>query len=406
MSDQLNLLNSATTETMTTTEQNIRTTDSKHGVPGPGQAELDLVCQEIQAAIDGGWEATLKAIIRLEQVKWEGHWTHDEWWSRECNAKVPQTFNSWMAGVRGFTVDGDPVDKDKYQRLLRTAHLHQGLKVVNARRLKEGGIVLPLPRNYSQVEAYFPLFEREHDLPKSYDTWNEEFKLIQGGNLGVKQYEPPFLAPSEQIDVMAAWESSWQQMGTGGYDQRGVPKPPSQAWSKRCLQAGARSNDNFKPVAYKAKDEIVQESPEQYEARIAKERANAEKTKALLRDLVATKKERELRTEVERIKAEQHRKEAAELEDIRQQCREYCEAMSQASRGVHALLIKLRTISKTRGTVYLNELRAFDNGMLSVHDDLHRIKEIGTEFQEILQLADPANASVADGISYVDAPAS
>ena len=59
---------------------------------------------------------------------------------------------------------------------------------------------------------------------------------------------------------MAAWESSWQQMGTGGYDQRGVPKPPSRAWSERCLKAGARSNDNFKPVTYKAKDEIVQKA--------------------------------------------------------------------------------------------------------------------------------------------------
>ena len=387
---------------MTTTQTELQTSLAEHAGPGnAAQAELDTQCREIQDAIDGGWEATLKAIIKLEHIKWEGHWTHDEWWGRELNEKTPRTFNSWMAGVRGFTVDGDVVDKDKYQDLLRTAYLHQGVKIENAKRQKEGTQQLPYPRNKAQSSPYASLFVREDELPKSYDTWAEEF-TTRGSNELSRNYEPPFLAPSEQVDVLTAWESSWQQMGESGYDQRMMPKPPSQNWSQRCLQAGARSTETFKPQQSFAQTQqaIVQESPEQREQRLEKERAAKARMQATLRDLVATKKERELRSEVDRIKAEQHRKEAAELAEIRTECREYCEALTAAYKGVHTLLVKLRGIDNTRGTLYLNELRAFDNGWLSVNDDLKRIKEIGTEFQEIMKLVDPANAGHATGISF------
>ena len=107
-----------------------------------------------------------------------------------------------------------------------------------------------------------------------------------------------------------------------------------------------------------------------------------------------------MRSAVDRIKAEQHQKEAAELAEIRTECREYCEAMTAASKGIHTLLVKLRSIDSTKGTIYLNELRAFDNGWLSVNDDLQRIKQIGTEFQEVMKLADPANAGYPTGISF------
>lgn len=385
----------------TETQTELRTSPAQRTAPGnAAQAELDTQCREIQDAIDGGWEATLKAIIKLEHIKWEGHWTHDEWWSRELNEKTPRTFTSWMAGVRGFTVDGDVVDKDKYQRLLRTAYLHQGIKVENAKRMKEGTQVLPYPKNKAQAAPYNSLFLREDELPKSYEAWADEFRI--NGEEGARVYEPPFLPPSEQTDVLTAWESSWQQMGESGYDQRMMPKPPSENWSQRCLQAGARSVESFKPAqSFKQTQQaIVQETPEQREARLEKERAAAKRTQDMLRELVATKKERELRSEVDRIKAEQHKKEAAELAEIRTQCREYCEAITAAYKGVHTLLVKLRSIDSTRGTIYLNELRAFDNGWLSVNDDLKRIKEIGTEFQEIMKLADPANAGYATGISF------
>jgi len=286
--------------------------------------------------------------------------------------------------------------------MLRTAYLHQGIKVENAKRVQQGTQVLPLPRNAGQAYPYASLFLREDELPATYETWAEEFKTIPTGNLGDKTYLPPYLAPSDQVDVLTAWESSWQQMGASGYDQRLLPKPPSKDWSARCLQAGARSTESFKPQQSfsQTRDAIVQETPEAREARLERERAAAKRTQTMLRELVATKKERELRSEVERIKAVQHQKEAAELAEIRTACREYCEAMTAAYKGVHTLLVKLRSIDSTKGTVYLNELRAFDNGWLSVNDDLNRIKEIGTEFQEILKLVDPANAGYATGISF------
>ena len=387
----------------TETQTELQASGATHGRPegNATQAELDTQCREVQDAIDGGFEATLKAILKLEHIKWEGHWTHDEWWSRELNEKTPRTFNSWMAGVRGFTIDGEPLDKDTYQRGLRTALLHQGIKVENAKRKKEGTQILPYPRNYTQARAYASLFVREDELPKSFDSWVEEFKVPSAAS-GANTYEPPYLAPSDQTDVLTAWESSWQQMGESGYDQRMMPKPPSQRWSERCLQAGARSTETFKPAqSFKQTQQaIVQETPEARESRLEKERAAAKRTQNMLRELVATKKERELRSEVDRIKAEQHKKEAAELAEIRTQCREYCEAMTAAYKGVHTLLVKLRSIDSTKGTVYLNELRAFDNGWLSVNDDLKRIKEIGTEFQEIIKLVDPANAGYATGISF------
>ena len=117
----------------------------------------------------------------------------------------------------------------------------------------------------------------------------------------------------------------------------------------------------------------------------------------LMDDIKKTRPERQKAAEVAAVKEELARPERERLQRVEDQIRKYHSKLSNASNAVHDLLVYLRGIDRTDGTEYLMDLRDGDvMGLITVADDLKRIKTMGEELMEAAKLAN--SCTPASGI--------
>ena len=129
------------------------------------------------------------------------------------------------------------------------------------------------------------------------------------------------------------------------------------------------------------------------DTRTDEEKAEAEeKFKEVLRKTREQAPERARKAKVDAVKEELGRADREERERVEKRVRNYNTALNDAYRAVHTLLICLQGIDRIDGTQYLDVMRMVDvMGLITVKDDLARIKQIGEELMTAARLANSSN---------------
>lgn len=129
------------------------------------------------------------------------------------------------------------------------------------------------------------------------------------------------------------------------------------------------------------------------DTRTDEEKAEADrKFQEVLRKVREQRPQREQKAKVDAVKEELGRAEREERERVEKRVRDYNSALNDAYRSVHTLLICLQGIDRIDGTQYLDVMRMVDvMGLITVKDDLARIKQIGEELLEAAKLANSSN---------------
>ena len=404
---------------------------------GPLTAEqttaLNGRCDEIQRLLDSTLENEATAYYLLEQEKWKGDWTKDPNWELvDKRAKEEgvealarrRSFRAWMQVARGFEDQGEPIGSGNYNRMLVVYHVIKAIRLANAKRTAEDHPdgPLPEPKNVGQCEPYAGLLKRADQLPDM-SGWAEAFRnnaeKASGANLGLDTgtaLQPPHLPPSDQVEVIFAWEQSWQTMPLDRrFDELGRPVAPIKRQSEVTIaelyEDKAKPNGAVALVRQPAVRKISQE-----EAVQVKEVSKADQAKynRFLSEINDTRQDRAVRSEAERIRAELRMADLRKVEGIKQDAIKYTRHISAVNNAVHDLLTWVRGIDRSKGTKYLTTLRMCEAaGSLSCANDVERFQSIGTELKELLELihssGEPTGVSFvnqdgtdADGLNVVD----
>jgi len=379
-------------------------------------------CDEIQRLLDSTLENEAAAYYLLEQEKWKGDWTKDPNWELvDKRAKGEgegvealarrRSFRAWMQVARGFEDQGNPIDQQTYNQLLFTYHVIKAIRLVNAKRAAEDHPdgPLPEPKNVAQCTPYRALLKRAEALPDM-SGWADAFRnnaeKASGANLGLDTgtaLQPPHLPPSDQDEVVFAWEQSWQSMPIDcRFDELGRPVAPIKRQSEVTIaelyEDKVKPNGAVQMVRQPAVRKISQE-----EAVQVKEVSKADQAKfnRILSDISETRQDRAVRSEAERIKAELRVAEARKVEAVKQDAIMYTRRISAVNNAVHDLLTWVRGIDRSKGTKYLTTMRMCEAaGALSCANDLERFQSIGSELKELLELIHSNGEPT--GISFVN----
>lgn len=114
--------------------------------------------------------------------------------------------------------------------------------------------------------------------------------------------------------------------------------------------------------------------------------------KQVLQSIRDERPQREQNARVNAVKEELARPERERLQRLEDQVRKYDSKLIAATNAVHDLLIYLQGVDRMDGTEYLEDMRGIDvMGLVSVANDLPRIKKIGEELMELAKLANSCN---------------
>jgi hypothetical protein len=130
--------------------------------------------------------------------------------------------------------------------------------------------------------------------------------------------------------------------------------------------------------------------------------ANAERFKETMASIRDTKAERTAKVEVDQVREQLDAAEQQRRHTLEQEVRVYNAYLHATSKATHELLGYLQTLSRIHGTQLLDEIRCIDVlGLITVKDDMDRLKAIGTELMEAVNLArssEPASGIHAETI--------
>ena len=388
-------------------------------------------CDEIQKLLDSTLENEARAYYLLEQEKWKGDWTKDPNWeivdkrAKEEGVEAlarRRSFRAWMQVARGFEDQGEPIEQQKYNRMLVTYQVIKAIRLANAKRVADNHPdgPLPEPKNATQCEPYRSLLKRAPELPDM-SGWADAFRNHATHDSGIMpgqgKMQPPHLDPSDQDEVVFAWEQSWNSMPVDRrFDELGRPVAPvtkqSQVTIAELYEDQAKPNGAVQMVRNPAPRTMSRE-----EAVTVKQVSQADQAKynKILHEIAETRQDRAVRSEAERIKAELRVAEARKIEAVKQDAIKYTRHISAVYHAVHDLLTFIRSIDSTKGTKYLTTMRMCEAaGALSCANDLERLGKIGGELKEMLELihsnGEPTGISfvnqdgtAADGLNIVDA---
>jgi hypothetical protein len=357
------------------------------------QQSLDDQCNRVTNLLGSAFFNKVDAVRELEAIRWTGDWTYDNAWN-EINgienytpaqlAKIPRDWVTYVDLVREFRIEGEPISKSTYERLVTAGGL---IDAINLRNSQGEGPTLPLPANPSHCEPFRGLLGRQagaRDLSGFAPTFRQRLEANSLAN------NNDYLPAVEQVDAVNAWADCWDALPSNRqFDSLNRPKPPSMEWSLGVLKA-AQTEDLGKGETVKLPSRPV------IDATVRK--AMAEKTDKATREynaMMADVRERmadtKVRNEQERIAAEIRRKEAAEQDEIKGYVREYSFAINEVLQTSQKLLTFLKKLSNIKGTEYLAEMRAFDLGIVSCRDDVQRFQLLQQRIGEIFQLASSSN---------------
>ena len=114
--------------------------------------------------------------------------------------------------------------------------------------------------------------------------------------------------------------------------------------------------------------------------------------KQVLQSIRDERPQREQNARIDVVKEELARPERERHQKAQERVSRYNEKLLNAHTAIHDLLIFLQGIDRMEGTQYLDEMRQADvRGLVTVHDDLPRIKKMGEELMMLARLANSSN---------------
>jgi hypothetical protein len=131
--------------------------------------------------------------------------------------------------------------------------------------------------------------------------------------------------------------------------------------------------------------------------------ANAERFKETMAKIRETKAERTAKVEVDHVREQLDAADRKQRQTLEQEVRTYNARLHDASKAIHELLGYLQTLSRTHGTQLLDEMRCIDVlGLITVKDDMPRLKEMGQELMAAVRLAQSSEPSTGINAQTVE----
>jgi hypothetical protein len=116
--------------------------------------------------------------------------------------------------------------------------------------------------------------------------------------------------------------------------------------------------------------------------------ADQERFKETMANIRDTKAERTAKVEVDHVRQQLDASEQQKRHELEEEVRQYNRRLHDASVAIHSLLGYLQTLSRVRGTQYLDEMRSIEVlGLITVNDDIKRLQEAGQELIQAVNLA-------------------
>ena len=131
--------------------------------------------------------------------------------------------------------------------------------------------------------------------------------------------------------------------------------------------------------------------------------ANAERFKETMAKIRETKAERTAKVEADHVREQLDAADREQRQTLEQEVRTYNARLHDASKSIHELLGYLQTLSRTHGTQFLDEMRRIDVlGLITVKDDMPRLKEMGQELMAAVRLAQSSEPSTGINVQTVE----
>ena len=131
--------------------------------------------------------------------------------------------------------------------------------------------------------------------------------------------------------------------------------------------------------------------------------ANAERFKETMAKIRETKAERTAKVEADDVREQLDAADRKQRQTLEQEVRTYNARLHDASKAIHELLGYLQTLSRTHGTQLLDEMRCIDVlGLITVKDDMPRLKEMGQELMAAVRLAQSSEPSTGINVQTVE----
>jgi cell fate (sporulation/competence/biofilm development) regulator YlbF (YheA/YmcA/DUF963 family) len=365
------------------------------------QTSLNDRVSRIKGSLTNAFKAKLDIMFELEAIRWSAEWLDDEIWKRwdaEYQAsgkdRAPRSWFKWVS-MRGIQSDDMGLDNDaSYRRWICTAILYRLIEMHNEAGLASlsdaNPAVLPLPSSVSQVDAMMSLVKRADEYP---DVW-QDHEDIEKGNL--KSDATPYLPPEEQTHLIGLWQTAWEasprQFKTVDPNtpmESKIPLPPSKETVRKTLEAIGEKD--FRKSRDPQTVDVSELSPEQVKKRDE------------VWDRIKERQQTDSQYDpVQQKRIDQQAREAEETRDARNRVLRYNELLVQLKRDVNALQTFVTEIDRVHGTQLFPEMRDMRLGLISVSDDVERLKETAEALMDICRKVTTANPPSGIDIRTMD----
>jgi hypothetical protein len=117
----------------------------------------------------------------------------------------------------------------------------------------------------------------------------------------------------------------------------------------------------------------------------------------------ATAPERQAKVEADEVREELSKADRERAEMLQREVRAYNACLHGASKAIHELLSYLENLSRIHGTQLLDEMRLADVlGLITVGDDMDRLKEMGTKLMQAVNLARSSEPSTGINMQTIE----
>lgn len=239
-------------------------------------------------------------------------------------------------------------------------------------------------------------------LPQSLKTAESMASLIPRNANGPSGWQPAILdAPDAAQGIVKVWELACQNAernqrrnGPTAEDVRAAREELRPALEQQGLIRSA-------PASFQAATAARVEAARQRTVDVTP--ASAERFKETMAKIRDTKAERTAKAEVDHVREQLDAADREQRQTLEQQVRAYNARLHDASKAIHELLGYLQTLSRTHGTQLLDEMRRIDVlGLITVKDDMPRLKEMGQELMAAVRLAQSSEPSTGINVQTVE----
>ena len=174
------------------------------------------------------------------------------------------------------------------------------------------------------------------------------------------------------------------------------PQLLEKGWIREAPKAFQQSTAERMAAAAASRQTVTAETAEQ----------KAERQRILdeaMERVKASAPERERQAKINQVREELERPERERQQDLEDKVRQYNSKLVKCYESIHDLLVFMQTIDRVNGTQYLQDMRQIDvAGLITVRDDLPRLKGFGEELVQIVQLANSCNPPSGIDMTTVD----